>query len=92
MTGLAQQDDQGHEPGPALSHDTAVDKALRFGCGALLGGLVLLGLGLLGLGEGLGGSAVAVGALIFLTAAGLAGLGFGEPFLQSLLKLIKWLA
>ncbi len=75
-----------------MSADTAVDKALRFGCGALLGGLVLLTFGLLGLGEGLSGSAVGVIALILVVAAGLAGLGFGERFLQSLLKLVKWLA
>ncbi len=58
----------------------------------MLGGLVLLAFGLLGLGEGLSGSAVGVIALILVVVAGVAGLGFGEPFLQSLLKLVKWLA
>ena len=77
---------------PSLGNDTVADKAVRFGCGAALGALLVLGVAMTGLAEAFGMTGLLVAA-VFLTAfAGLAAVTHGEPAIHSLLKAIKWLA
>ncbi len=80
--------DRPGEPGPetSLERDTAVDKAVRFGCGVILAGLAFITLIFLGLGEGLGLIPVAVVGVVLVCAAGFASVRYGEPFLKGLLE------
>jgi hypothetical protein len=81
---------------PLFRKDTAADKAVRFGCGAILGALVAVGglmAGLItGLPEPFGMTGVIVGIIVLIGGAGLVCVTHGEPAIQVLLKLIKWLA
>ncbi len=73
-------------PETSLERDTAADKAVRFGCGAVLAGLAVLTLVFLGLGEGFGLAPVTVVGVVVACAAGWAGVRYGEPFLKGLLE------
>jgi Na+/proline symporter len=78
---------------PAFARDTLGDKVARFGCGATLGLLVVMGLLLTGVFELFGSvTGVSVGAATLIILAGVACVTHGEPAIQVLWKLIKWLA
>jgi hypothetical protein len=89
-TELGQADDP--ERAPAFTVDTVADKAVRFGCGAILALLVLLALGMVGFMEPFGIPAVIAICLMVVAASGVLSVAFGEPFIRSLLKLIDWFA
>ena len=78
-------------PGPAspLGGDSLVDKSVRFGCGAFLGISIFAGVALFAEGIGLPGL-IALGILL-VGVCGIFATTHGEPFLMSLLKVIKWL-
>jgi hypothetical protein len=78
-------------PGGAtpLATDTLADKGVRFGCGALLGLLLVLGVAEFGEGLTLEGF-IAVGALA-VAGCGAFGVTHGERFFSGLLKVFKWL-
>jgi hypothetical protein len=90
------QNDRGQtedaERAPAFAVDTAADKAMRFGCGAILASLVLLALGMVGLMEPFGIPAIITICIVSVVAAGVLSVTLGEPFMRGLLKLIDWLA
>ncbi len=73
-------------PETSLARDTAADKAVRFGCGALLAGLAFLTLIFFGLGEGIELVPVTVFGVVLVCAAGWAGVRYGDPFLKGLLE------
>ncbi len=78
---------------PAFAKDTLGDKVARFGCGAILGLLVVMGLFLTGVFELFGSvTGTAVGAAVLIILAGVACVTHGESAIQVLWKLIKWLA
>ncbi len=79
----------GAERAPAFAVDTFADRAIRFGCGAVLASLVVVALVMSGLLEGM--PALLIISIGFIGAAGLFSVTHGERFIQSLLKVIKWL-
>ncbi len=85
-------DDQEEDEQPtSLRQDTVVDKAVRFGCGVALGGLVVVALVLFGLGEPFGMAGVIIGGVIFVGACAGLSVAYGEPFIRGLLKLMEWI-
>jgi hypothetical protein len=76
---------------PLLPHDSMADKAVRFGCGAVLAALVVTGLALSGLGEPLSVPVVATAGILVVLVSGGLSIAFGERYLVRLLKLINWL-
>jgi hypothetical protein len=87
------RDDEGLDGvAPGLVRDTPAEKAVRFGCGAALGALMMLGIVMTGLAEPIGMTGVLVAAGVLTVSAGLAGVARGEPAIRGLLKAIKWLA
>ena len=75
-----------------FTKDTLTDRAVRFGCGFILALSLLTSLIILGFGEPLGLSSVAVlGGLLAILSAVLSA-AYGERVILGLLKLIKWLA
>ncbi len=84
--------DDAPQPGPAFGRDTVADKVARFGCGAILGVFVLMGVLLAGFFEPFGMTGVVIGAVVLVVGAGIACVTHGDPAIQILWKLIKWLA
>ena len=74
-----------------FSKDTFADKAVRFGCGSLLAGLVFVALVFSGLGEPFGVAIVVAGGIVLVLASGVLSAMLGERYLEPLLRLIKWL-
>jgi hypothetical protein len=88
---LPDDDQQRGEQPTALTQDTVADKAVRFGCGVGLGGLIVVALVLFGLGEPFGMAGVIIGGVIFVGACAGLSVAYGEPFIRSLLKLMEWI-
>ena len=74
-----------------LSKDSFADKAVRFGCGSLLAGLIVVALVFSGLGEPFGLTGVVAGGIVLVLASGVLSATLGERYLEPLLRLIKWL-
>ncbi len=88
MTDHGQTEDP--ERPPAFAVDTAADKAVRFGCGAVLAFLLVLAVGMFGLADPLGTPALLTLCTGLVVGAGFLSVTYGEPFIRALLKLIKW--
>jgi hypothetical protein len=72
-----------------LLRDTVLDKGVRFGCGTLLGMLMVAAVAITEVGLSLGGTVV-LGAL-FVSACGILAVSQGERFIRGLLRLTGWL-
>ena len=80
------------ELAPAFAKDTPFNKVLRFGCGAILGGLIVVGVLMFGLLQPFGATGVIIGSVIAVGVSGLVSVTHGEAAIRVLLKLIRWLA
>ena len=91
MNGLSPESRGPDTPGGTtpLATDTLADKGVRFGCGGLLGFLLVLGVAEFGEALTLEGFIV-VGALA-VAGCGMFGVTYGERFFGGMLKVFKWL-
>jgi len=80
-------DEPSRASGPPLSTDTPVDKAVRFGCGALIGIAVMAYL-LMNIS---GGEGTVILAILIVLLCGVFALAWGDPFFEKMLRLIRWL-
>jgi hypothetical protein len=78
------------ERAPAFAVDTLADKAIRFGCGAVLASLIVVAVVMFGLLEGI--PALATVSVVFIGGAGVFSVTHGERSIRGLLKVVKWLA
>jgi hypothetical protein len=72
---------------PSLAEDTLADKAVRFGCGAVLGVAVMAYI----LMNVAGSMGLAFVALVFVFVCGALAVAWGEAFFEKMLRLIQWL-
>lgn len=72
---------------PPLAVDTAADKAVRFGCGALMGVAVMAYL----LMSASGGAGTIFVTMMVVLVCGALAVTWGETFFERVIKLIKWL-
>ena len=86
-------DDQPEEAegGSAFAVDTIADRAVRFGCGAILASLIVVALVMFGLPVPFGMAGVVTLGILFIGAAGLFSVTHGERFIRGLLRVISWL-
>jgi hypothetical protein len=86
-------DDEGENAAtpPSLTRDTLVDKGVRFGCGAVLAGLIVIASAISGLGEPVGVAGVIIAGLVFVLVCGWLSVTQGERFVRGLIKLMNWL-
>jgi hypothetical protein len=80
--------DTDHSPGkvPSLATDTMADKAVRFGCGALMAGIAVAFL----LSSVMaGGTGLILLATSIVLACGVLAVAYGESFIEGLLKVIE---
>jgi hypothetical protein len=81
---------------PILAKATPADRLARFGCGAILAGLISIAIVLYGgldvFGPtGAGVTAVVVVGVLFIGACAVLSAAYGDRFLRALVKLAKWL-
>jgi hypothetical protein len=89
---LADDDQAGQaEADSAFAVDTIADKAVRFGCGAVLASLIVVALVIFGLPVPFGMAGVVTLGILFIGAAGLFSVTHGERFIRGLLRVIAWL-
>ena len=77
------------QPRRPLLADTHSDRALRFGCGAVLGALIMLGVGLGGVAQGDLGLFLFL-ALLVVVACGVFGASHGDRFFHAILRRLDW--
>ena len=77
------------EPRGSPLTDSPSDRALRFGCGALLGIVIVLALGLGGVAQGDLSLLVVLGLVVVVTC-GLLGASHGDRFFKAVVSRLDW--